>query len=220
MSIESNIFKRYTPDWNKCSKEYEKYFLNNSFRAVIKVGRNGDVTGTVFDVENDDEFLPLRIENNEGAFASKVRDEYEKILSDIRNKYFIKNYFIYPQTNRITQAIIKQYGTEPEFLWEKFDGSGIFRNKESQKWFAAILDVEGSKVKKGKKGLIEVLDIKLEPNEIQELLLQPDFYPAYHMNKKSWITIILDESLSDKRVMELVGKSFGLSSKTKKYKKD
>ena len=126
----------------------------------------------MYDLENDDEFLPLRIENNEGSFAAKVRNEYEKFLTDIRDKYFIKNYFIFPQSNRITQLIIEKYGNYPEFLWEKFDGSGVFRNSESQKWYAGILDVEGSKINKKKNGLIEVLDIKLAPEEIQELLLQ------------------------------------------------
>jgi len=213
MSIESNIFKRYVPDREKCKKEYEKIFLNNSFKAVIKINDNGEVNGKVYDLENDDEFLPLRIENNDGSYASKVKNEYEKILIDIRDKYFIKNYFIYPQSNRLTQLIIKKYGTQPEFLWEKFDGSGIFRNQDSQKWYAAILDVEGSKIKKGKQGIIEVLDIKLNPDEIQELLLQPNFYPAYHMNKKSWITIILDDSICDKMIMQFIDKSYKLSFK-------
>lgn len=218
MSIESNIFKRYIPDWRKCKKEYEKLFLNNTFKAVIKINDNGEVLGTVYDLENDDEFLPLRIENNEGSFAAKVRNEYEKFLTDIRDKYFIKNHFIFPQSNRITQLIMEKYEDYPEFLWEKFDGSGVFRNKESQKWYAGILDVEGSKIKKGKSGIIEVLDIKLAPEEIQELLLLPDFYPAYHMNKKSWITIILDDSLPDKKIMEFIHKSYLLSFTKNKRK--
>ena len=213
MSIESNIFKHYTPDWEKCKKEYEVSFLDNTFKAVIKIHKSGEVTGTVYDLENNDEFLPLRVEVQEGSFVGKVREEYEKILVKIREEYFIKNHFIYPQSNRITQLIYKRYGNEPEFLWEKFDGSGIFRNPESKKWYAGILDVEGSKINKNKKGIIEVLDIKLDPKEIQELLLEPGFYPAYHMNKKSWITIILDESLSDKKIMELIEKSHKLSFK-------
>lgn len=211
MSIESNIFKRYAPDWKRCKKEYIAYFLDNSFKAVIKISDSGKVSGIVYDMENNDEFLPLRVESQEGSFVGKVREEYEKILIRIRDEYFIKDYFIYPQSNRITRAIIEKYSNEPEFLWEKFDGSGIFRNNESKKWYAAILEVEGSKIKKDKKGIIEVLDIKLNPDEIQELLIKQHFYPAYHMNKKSWITIILDDSLSDKKVMELVDKSYQLS---------
>ena len=215
MSIESNIFKRYVPDWNKCSKEYEITFLDSSFKAIIKICDSGEVTGTVYDLENNDEFLPLRVESQEGSFVGKVREEYEKILIEIRDRDFVKNHFIYPQSNRITQLIYKKYGNEPEFLWEKFDGSGVFRNSESKKWYAAILDVDRGKLQKGKNGIIEVLDIKLDPNEIQALLLKPNFYPAYHMNKKSWITIILDDSQTDKAIMNYIEKSYQLSFKKK-----
>ena len=215
MSIESNIFKKYTPNWKICKKEYQKEFFNNSFKAVIKVNDNGEVTGTVYDLENNDEYLPLRLESQEGSFVGKVKEEYEKILTQIRDENFIKNHFIYPQSNRITQAIYNRYGNEPEFLWEKFDGSGVFRNSESKKWYAAILDVDRGKLQKGKNGIIEVLDIKLDPNEIQALLLKPNFYPAYHMNKKSWITIILDDSQTDKIIMDYIEKSYQLSFKKK-----
>ena len=218
MSIESNIFKKYSPDTNICKREYEKLFLDNAFKAIVNIDDKGNVVGTVYDLENNDEFLPLRIENNEGSFAAQVRYEYEQILINIRDKYFIKNYFAFPQSNRITHTIIRKYGNEPEFLWEKFDGSGIFRNSASKKWYAAILEVEGSKIKKDKSGIIEVLDIKLDPNEIQELLRIPGFFPAYHMNKKYWITIILNDTLSDNRIMNLIEKSYQLSFAKQKKK--
>ena len=34
------------------------------------------------------------------------------------------------------------------------------------------------------------------------------FYPAYHMNKKSWLTIAFDETLLDGEIMEFVEKSY------------
>ena len=52
MSIESNIFKRYTPDWEKCEKEYAKSFMNDSFKAVVRINKNGEVRGTGYDMEN------------------------------------------------------------------------------------------------------------------------------------------------------------------------
>ena len=57
-------------------------------------------------------------------------------------------------------------------------------------------------------GKVEIIDIKLEPNEIERLLEQDGFYPAYHMNKKSWITIILNNTISDEKIMNLIEKSY------------
>lgn len=33
-------------------------------------------------------------------------------------------------------------------------------------------------------------------------------YPSYHLSKKSWISIILDDTLSDKEIMNLVDLSY------------
>ena len=38
-------------------------------------------------------------------------------------------------------------------------------------------------------------------------------FPAYHMNKNNWITVVLDGELPDELVFELVQKSFLLSDK-------
>ena len=71
MNIEDKIFQRYSPDFNKLEKygfrkndycfKYDKLFKNGVFKAVIVINSDGQITGTVYDLENDDEFLPLRI---------------------------------------------------------------------------------------------------------------------------------------------------------------
>jgi len=226
MIIEDKIFKKHSADFNKLkrygfiekNKEFliEKTFFNDEFRMVLKIDKNSKVQGKVFDVENNDEFLPLRIENNEGAYVAAVKEEYKKLLEDIKDKCFIKRYFIYPQSNRITNKIIEKYNSMPEFLWEKYDDTGIFRNKNTQKWYGIIMDVDRSKIQENKKGLIEVLNVKLEPNKIEKLLQENNFYKAYHMNKKYWLSVILDDSVEDDIIMNLIDESYILSNKGKR----
>ena len=223
MTIEENIFKRYSPDYDKLKKygfmktnngfSIEKQFRNNLFKAVIVIDLDGKVSGTVFDIENEDEFLPLRVESNQGAFVGEVRTAYEELLIEIRNNCFIKKYYIFPQSNRITNLIIKKYGDEPEFLWEKTPGSGIFRNPASKKWYIAILDIDRCKIQPDRKGLVEVALLKLNPDEVQEIIKQEHFYQGYHMNKKYWITVILDDTVSDEKIMELIEKSHSFTEK-------
>ena len=54
---------------------------------------------------------------------------------------------------------------------------------------------------------MEIVNVKLAPDTIQELLKENGFFPAYHMNKKSWITIVLDDTVSDKVLFDLVQQS-------------
>lgn len=224
MKIEKNIFDRHKPDFEKLQKfgfvkngknyNYEKYFMDNQFRADIQINANGELSAKVYDTASNDEYLPLRVEHNEGKFVGKVREAYIEILKEICDKCFLKTYFIFPQSNRITNALLKKYGDSPEFLWEKFQGSGIFRNPKTQKWYLAILDVEYSKIKKGAKSeIVEVADIKLAPEHVEYLKTQKDFYPAYHMNKKYWITVILNDSISDEKILELIEESHSYSEK-------
>lgn len=35
-------------------------------------------------------------------------------------------------------------------------------------------------------------------------------FPAYHMNKQHWYTLLLDDTQSDNQVMELIRKSYAL----------
>ena len=226
MNIEQKIFSRYIPISEKLIAfgflqtkncfSIEKLFYNNQFKAIISIDKDNKVTGKVFDLENDDEFLPLRVENQQGTFVGEIRAQYEKILTEIRDKCFTKQYFIYPQSNRICQLIFEKYNNTPEFLWETFPGCGVFRNPDSGKWYGAILDVDRSKLQKGKSGVVEVIDLKLDTEHVKQIIKKTNFYPAYHMNKKFWISIILDDSVDDKIVMELIEESHSFTIKKKK----
>ncbi len=226
MTIEDNIFKRFTPDFEKL-KEYgfskngdnyifEKTFLNDEFKVMIKISNEGKILGTVYDLENDDEYLPLRVESHQGSFAGEVRTAYGEILTNIRNKCFTENLFIYPQSNRIAHLIKEKYGDSPIFLWEKYPDYGVFKNPDNNKWYGVMMNIDRKKLDREKSGEVEILNIKLDETEIQNLLKENGFYPAYHMNKKSWITIVLDETIEDKKIMELIKESHQYTVKRQK----
>ena len=59
---------------------------------------------------------------------------------------------------------------------------------------------------------IEIMNVKLDPEEILTLLNHEGFYKAYHMNKKYWITFLLDDTLNDEIIMDLINKSYNLVS--------
>ena len=217
MNMENEIFKKTNVDFNKLEdygfkKEndnyiYSKTFMNESFRADITINKNGEVFGKIYDLKVDDEYSNFRVETNNGSFVSKVREEYKDILKDIRKKCFNKDYFISPQANRITKYIIKKYGDEPEFLWEKFSGYGVFRNKNNDKWYGIIMNIDKSKITNGS-GEIEIIDIKSDEKTIQSFIKKKGYYEGYHMNKKSWLTIILDDTLSDEEIIKFIDESY------------
>lgn len=223
MNLENDIFKRCFVDYRKLKKygfrkikkEYiiEKSLKNIFFKAIITINSKGELKGKIIDSENNEEFLLLRIESAKGAFVAEVKKAYIELLYDIKDNCFTKQYFNNSQTNRIAYRVIEKYHNYPEFLWEKTPTSAVFRNADTKKWYLVILSVDRKKLEADKKGLVEIIDIKLDSKKIDELLKEKHFYPAYHMNKKNWITIILDNSLSDEQILELIEQSYGFSEK-------
>ena len=218
MTIEEELFRRTKIDFVKISKygfkkekslyKYSKNIMNNNFRIDIEICENGIVKGKVFDLSFDEEYTNFRVKGSIGSFANQVKEEFENLLKDIRHNCFIRESFIYEQSNRIAKVIKEKYGDDPEFEWEKFPGYATFRNKDSKKWYGIIMNLDKNKLDKKANDEVEIINIKLEPSEIEDLLKLNGFYPAYHMNKKNWISIILNNTISDENIMNLIEQSY------------
>lgn len=161
--IEKEIFKKAKIDINKLNdygfkKEKDYYIYNkkimNTFNVEIIV-KDDKLTGKIIDTELDEEYTNFRVEKNTGEFVNKVREEYRKILEDIKNNCTLEK------------------GT----------------------------------------GEIEIINVKVEENMLKELLKQKGFYEAYHMNKKYWLTIVLDDTVDDEIIFSLIDNSFDLVNK-------
>ena len=173
--------------------KYSKKIMDDSFRVDIVITKEGKVSGEIYDLETDDQYTNFRLENIVGDFVNKVKNEYKNILMDIANDCFDG-----------------KYNVRPEFLWEKFPTYGVFRNNNSNKWFAAIMNVDKSKIVPLEKGEVEILNVKLD-NLVAEYLKKKNIYPGYHFNKKNWVSIILDDTYTFQEIMTLVDISYNLS---------
>jgi predicted DNA-binding protein (MmcQ/YjbR family) len=191
--------------------------MNNQFEADIEIVKSGDVRGKVFDIENEEEYLPLRYlsqEKEQGAFVSRVRESYIEILSDIREKCFKEKYFVSDQINRITERITTEYSDKPLFMWDKFPDCAVFKNTDTKKWYGIVMNVKRSQLGEMSNNEVEIINLKINKDKIQELLKKNGYYPAWHMNKKLWISIALDETISDDEIWELVKESHSYTEKT------
>ena len=217
-SIENSIFKRSNVSFDKLedygfikksdSYVYEKKFLNNDFKAVVIIDKKGIVSGKVIDLLVDEEYINIRTKI-EGEFVNRVRKSYKDILKDIKKHCFIDNYFIFNQSNRIYLYIKNKYSSKPEFLWSKFPGYAVFRNEFNDKWYAIIMNIDLSKIS-SKTGEVEIINVKLNEQKVKDLLDKDGFYKAYHMNKKDWISIILDDTLKDEDIISLLDESYNI----------
>ena len=93
----------------------------------------------------------------------------------------------------------------------------VFRHGEGGKWFGLIMNVEKSRVGLDGEGKIDVLNLKCDPEEsfiVREMY--GGIIPAYHMNKRHWISVILNGSVPVDFTERLTEKSYDLTRKKRK----
>ena len=74
------------------------------------------------------------------------------------------------------------------------------------------MDINKSKIDKEDK-LIEIINTKIEEKNLEKLLTKKGYYKAYHMNKKTWITMILDDTIKDDDIKKQIDESYNLINK-------
>lgn len=112
----------------------------------------------------------------------------------------------------LVEYIQNNYSAEPDYPWIKYPTYEVFRHQSNQKWFALIMDVPQNKLGLHGEEKLDVLNLKCDPILVSSLRNEPGFFPAYHMNKSSWITVALDGSVSDDKIKTLLDMSYEASA--------
>ena len=110
--------------------------------------------------------------------------------------------------NELESFIKETYNADANYPWPKYPNYEVFRHSSNQKWFALITDVPKSKLGLQGTETLDVVNFKCAPLLIGSLREESGFFPAYHMNKDSWITVALDGSVSDDKIKMLLDMSY------------
>ena len=188
--------------------------MDGDFTAEIRVYENSSVQGRVMDNMMNEEYIPLRMPNYAGAFVGSVRAAYEELLLDIADKCCTEVSFVSDQSNRIAAMILDRYSVKPDFPWDEGEGdpSGVFRHGSNNKWFGLIMNIDRRYLDKDSpEEMVDVINLKADETRTHILHKIKGIYPAFHMNHRKWISVVLDDTLDDRDVMDLVAESFRLT---------
>lgn len=109
----------------------------------------------------------------------------------------------------IYEYVKKQYGTVPEYLWKESPESAVLRHPNG-KWYAVIMQVEKSRLGLEGDTKVDIIDVKCDPDMVGLLTQTYGFLPGYHMNKKYWITMLLDGTVSEAKILDFLDISYDL----------
>lgn len=100
-----------------------------------------------------------------------------------------------------------KYNTMPEHLWAKSPKYAVLRHTRNRKWYAVLMLVDREKLHISGEGQVWILNVKTTADVIEQLPHSTGFLPGYHMNKKYWISILLDGTVP----LDAVEKFFDIS---------
>lgn len=114
----------------------------------------------------------------------------------------------------IIDYIQNYYGVLPEYLWQDTPNVCIFRHQQNRKWFAVLMnDIPAAKLGLKENKTLNLINLKCDPELAKMILIDhKSIFPAYHMNKKHWISVVLDRVETDE-LKNLLAHSFKLTQK-------
>ena len=89
------------------------------------------------------------------------------------------------------------YLTMPDYPFDEDFETAVFRHADNRKWFALSMQVSRRKFGFDNDEIIDVVNLKLPTEMFGSFGAADGVYPAYHMNKLHWISVLLPDAPDD-----------------------
>lgn len=105
-----------------------------------------------------------------------------------------------------------EYGVTPDWPWGgTYADSCVLRHPENRAWFGLLMPVRRELLGIGGADVVDILNVKCDPDVSLIARGADGLLPAYHMNKDKWVSVLLDGTVPDGMVAELLDRSFELT---------
>ena len=185
---------------------YRKEILDSSFlMEIVFVDRQFLIE--VYDLEFDEIYSLFSVDSAVGETVQNIREHVENLLSSILG--------LDDESEKINLEVVdycnNKYGENHVNPFKKHPDILAFVN-EKNKWYALLSDVEYNKLNKNTDitTKVKILNVKYPTDRILEIIDNKNIFPAYHMNKKHWISIVLDKNIKLETIKELIDISYSL----------
>lgn len=184
---------------------YRKEILDSSFLIEI-VFVDSQLLVEVYDLEFDEVYSLYSVDSAVGETVQNIRENVENLLSSILG--------LADESEKISSEVIdycNKYGGNHVNPFKKHPDILAFVN-EKNKWYALLSAVEYNKLNKNADitTKVKILNLKYPTDKILDIIDNQNIFPAYHMNKKHWISIVLDKNIKLETIKELIDISYSL----------
>ncbi len=217
----------------------KKTILNGDFYALVTLNiLRGQLEVQVFETATDEKYALFDVASACGAFGGEVRGEVQKLMEEIRAKCFVTQDI----KQKYVDFLHSRFGAYGDTPWAD-DGddddkikcavsngrvknlndasrnrtnatSTVFRCPNN-KWFALVMKIKFSSLGFKSDEPVWAVNLKADPDLIPKVTDRKSIFPAYHMNKKYWITVLLTAVTDFDVLCKLTLRSYELVSAKK-----
>ena len=187
---------------------YSAEIFDSQFKMTVKIDNSGDIRTEIFDLTAEEIYTLHLVSEASGEFVGRVRAEHDRVLEDIATNCFDSSIFGGQYSKKIVEYARERYGDELEFLWEKYPDAAVLRRKDNRKWYALFMTVAKSKLGLDGEELAEIIDLRFDADKLQSKVDGERYFLGYHMNKRHWITMLLDGSVPLEEILNYLDESY------------
>ncbi len=188
---------------------HSAFILDDEFSLEV-IFKDGSIDTRLIEASSGDEYVLYKT-NASGAYVGSIREAIRLALEDIASNCFEASLFQKEQTKALIEYVREKHCDELEHLWEKTPEDAIWRRKDNRKWYGVIMAIPAKKLGFASEEIIEVADLRGNPEEIAKLIEGKTYFQAWHMNKKNWYTILLDGSIANEELFARIEASYILA---------
>lgn len=111
-----------------------------------------------------------------------------------------------------------KFGTSPDYPFDEDLETAVLRHADNRKWFALLMKVSRRKFGFDSDKTVDVVNLKLPFEMFGSFGKADGVYPAYHMNKLHWISVLLSDA-TDETIAFLTGVSYEATKDRSRRKK-
>ena len=198
--LNEDILKSYGFAKIKNSHQLKKK-IDDDLYVVFTITKN-ELTYQVYERDTDQLFLPFTVKNAIGSYIGSVRDKVESFRQDILNHCYQKNNL----KEELLIFVKEKYQTKPIYPWE--NDLSCTLNLPNGKWYGLLMEISAKLLGLAKDEKVTILNLKNTPEIISKLIDNKNYFPAYHMNKKYWFTILLNNNINIGEIEQLITESY------------
>lgn len=109
--------------------------------------------------------------------------------------------------------------TSPDYPFDDANETAVLRHGSNRKWFGIVMYISKEKLGLCNSERADVLNVKLPFDMFGYFTEKDGVFPAYHMSKKHWVSILLEKA-ADETVELLINASYDITKPKIKKKKE